>query len=620
VRTRSIACFALGAGLAVPALQAQSPDPWHVLILNGGTPFVPGAAVQEEAMRMALLAGASRPVEFHAEYLDSISFDTSRFEAELLALLRKKHEGLRIDLVMAIGPDALAFAERHRDRMWPEASIVFFSVSRPTVEGKPPGPHTTGVLVAFDEAGTLELARRLQPEARRLVLVSGASDYDKSWEPGLREAVRRHGEGLVVLYLLGEPLPDVLRTLAELPRDAIVLYTTIGRDGRGEPYVPRNVAEELARVSAAPVYAIVETQLGTGVVGGSMPGLAAGGQRAGALGLRVLEGEKAGDIPVQAPPPPRAMVDWRQLRRHGISESALPPGIVVRFRSQSVWEEYRGYIAAAVLALVVQTALIAALLVQSRRRRRAELDAQRQRAELAHASRLSAVGQLTASIAHEINQPLGAILSNAEAAEMFLDADPPRLDRVRQILADIGHEDRRASEVIRHVRSLLRKAPPEMQPLALNDVARDVLDLVRGDAERRGIALQVELGGPLPAIRGDRVQLQQALLNLILNSMDALQGGNGEGRIVVSTRAEKEAVELAVADNGPGIPAERLPHVFDSFYTSKKDGMGLGLSIVHSIVEAHGGRIEAGHSGGGGAVFRLRLPAALLAEAPASAV
>jgi signal transduction histidine kinase len=102
--------------------------------------------------------------------------------------------------------------------------------------------------------------------------------------------------------------------------------------------------------------------------------------------------------------------------------------------------------------------------------------------------------------------------------------------------------------------------------------------------------------------------------------MDALQGGNGEGRIVVSTRAEKEAVELAVADNGPGIPAERLPHVFDSFYTSKKDGMGLGLSIVHSIVEAHGGRIEAGHSGGGGAVFRLRLPAALLAEAPASAV
>jgi C4-dicarboxylate-specific signal transduction histidine kinase len=342
-----------------------------------------------------------------------------------------------------------------------------------------------------------------------------------------------------------------------------------------------------------------------------MPSLASVGRRAAALALRVLGGEKADAIPVEPAPPAVPMVDWRQLRRWGLPEKALPPDAVVLSRSPSLWEEYGPYIAAVLLVLVVQAGLIVALLVQSRRRRRAELEAQRQRTELAHASRLSAVGQLTASIAHEINQPLGAILSNAEAAQMFLGADPPGLDRVRQILADIADEDRRASEVIRHVRSLLRKAPPEMQTLGLNDVARDVLALVGGDARRRGVALESELHPTLPPIRGDRVQLQQALLNLILNGLEALdRGASAERRITVRTQpAEESSVELVVADTGPGIPEPLIPRLFESFFTTKRDGMGLGLSIVRSIAEAHGGRIDVTSNHGRGAAFRLRLPA-----------
>jgi signal transduction histidine kinase len=607
---RSIARFGLGALLAAPVVPAQPQEAWRVLILNDAAPFVPGGAAQEDALRSALVAGASRPLEFHVEYLDRVSFDLARYEPEFLALLRKKHQGVRMDLVIAIGPFAMEFAERHRDEMWPEASIVFFSVSDDTLRTHEPGPHTTGVKIGFDVPGTLALARRLQPTARRVVLIAGASDYDRGWEPHLREAVRREGQGLEASFLLGAPLPDVLREVSQLPAHTIALYTTIGRDGRGQPYVPRNVAEELARVSKAPVYSPVETQLGFGIVGGSMFSLAATGRSAAAVALRVLAGERPDSIPVQPPPPAVPMVDWRQLRRWGLPEQALPPGSVVIARAPSAWEQYGPYIAAIAVVLLVQTGLIVALLAQSRRRRQAELDAQRQRAELAHASRLSAVGQLTASIAHEINQPLGAILSNAEAAEMFLDADPPRLDRVRQILADIGHEDRRASEVIRHVRSLLGKAPPEMRTLALNDVARDVLDLVAGDASRRGVALEAVLDTALPPIHGDRVQLQQALLNLVLNGMEAMEhASNGDRRISVRTRrADDASVELAVADTGPGIPEQQIPHLFESFFTTKKDGMGLGLSIVRSIAEAHGGRIEVGNDRG--AVFRLRIPAA----------
>jgi len=506
---------------------------------------------------------------------------------------------------------ALRFAERHREEAWPGVPIVFFSVGEATLRESPPGPGVTGVMIGFDEAGTIDLARRLQPDARRIVIVSGASGYDRGWEPRLREAARQKAEGLEVFFSFGEPLPDVLRRVAELPRDSIVLYTTIGRDGRGVPYVPRNVATELGRASAAPVYAVAESQLGYGVVGGSMQSMAATGESAAALALRVLAGEKPEAIPVEPAPRAAPMVDWRQLQRWGLPEKALPPGAIVLFKTPSVWDQYGAYIGAAVLVLLVQSSLIVALLVQSRRRRRAEVEAERQRAELAHASRLSAVGQLTASIAHEINQPLGAILSNAEAAELFLSADPPRIDRVRQILADIGDEDRRASAVIRHVRSLLGKAPTEMQPLVLNDVARDVLDLVGGDAARRGITLDSDLHVSLLRIRGDRVQIQQALLNLLLNAMEALeQAANGDRRIVVRTMpAPESAVDLVVADNGPGIPETARPQLFDSFYTTKPAGMGLGLSIVRSVAEAHGGRVEAGVNEGGGALFRLRIPA-----------
>jgi two-component system sensor kinase FixL len=149
-----------------------------------------------------------------------------------------------------------------------------------------------------------------------------------------------------------------------------------------------------------------------------------------------------------------------------------------------------------------------------------------------------------------------------------------------------------------------------MRTLALNDVARDVLDLVAGDASRRGVALEAVLDTALPPIHGDRVQLQQALLNLVLNGMEAMEhASNGDRRISVRTRrADDASVELAVADTGPGIPEQQIPHLFESFFTTKKDGMGLGLSIVRSIAEAHGGRIEVGNDRG--AVFRLRIPAA----------
>lgn len=235
--------------------------------------------------------------------------------------------------------------------------------------------------------------------------------------------------------------------------------------------------------------------------------------------------------------------------------------------------------------------------------------AEEARQELIHASRLALLGEFTASIAHEINQPLGAILSNADAAEMLLDASPPPLDEVRQILTDIRNDDLRASDVIQRLRSLLRRRELELRPVHLKKVIADVLGLVRAESQRRQIDVQTRITDRLPIVSGDKVHLQQILLNLLINGMEAMSDTSGTRRLTVSTTLSGSGfVEVAVADTGQGIPPDQLPRVFDRFFSTKSDGIGLGLAITQSLVEAHGGRIWAENPPGEGATFRFTLP------------
>jgi two-component system, LuxR family, sensor kinase FixL len=230
---------------------------------------------------------------------------------------------------------------------------------------------------------------------------------------------------------------------------------------------------------------------------------------------------------------------------------------------------------------------------------------------LAHAGRLALVGELTGSIAHELNQPLGAILANAAAAEKLLASGSPPLEEIRNILADIRKDDLRAAEVIQRVRALLRKRETLMHPLDLNEVADEVVQLVSTDARRRSVALETEIASGLPVVRGDRIYLQQVLLNLLLNGMDAMMDTpQADRRIIVRTqRSGEQSVSVSISDSGHGIPSDRLSHVFESFYTTKEHGMGLGLAIARSIIEVHGGRIWASNNPGGGATFCFTLPA-----------
>lgn len=245
-------------------------------------------------------------------------------------------------------------------------------------------------------------------------------------------------------------------------------------------------------------------------------------------------------------------------------------------------------------------------------RHRAEIEARTMRLELSHFARVAMMGELTASLAHELNQPLTAILTNAQAAQRLLNLPTPDLVDVREILDDIMTDGHRASETIRRVRDLLTKSEPKYQALDLNTIIVDVVGFINNEMLAKHVAVTMQLTPDLPQVRGDRIQLQQVILNIILNALDAMKDmPAGQRHIdIISAWVDKESLQVSIKDTGTGISVDTLDKIFDPFFTAKPDGMGMGLAICRSIVEGHGGRLWAVNNGGRGATFRFTLPIA----------
>lgn len=593
--------------LACAAPAAASPG---VLVIYADERFLPANQEFEAGMRAALgLPNAD--LEYSSEYLDVTRFSEPDAGPRWRDFIKGKYAAHDIRVVVAGSTAALDFMIRFRADLFPDRPLVVAAVPQTALALRTLPAGTIVLPMDYDFAGTVRHAQQLQRDATEVVVPVGTNASDAVWEERVRREIAAPAGALPVRYLKGLSLDEMTRAVSGLTSASIVLLVPINRDGAGSTRSPNTTMVAIATASAAPVYSVFSPLLGRGIVGGQMVTFTHMAEATASIVRRLLDGESVEKIPAPAAPTPGFVVDWRQLQRHGLNEAHLPADAEVQFKTPNVWQQYRTIILVASALMVLQAVSLVALLVQRRRRDAAEKQAQRHRNDLAHLSRVSLMGELSASLAHELNQPLTAILSNAQAATRFLQAEHPDLDTIRDIVRDIADDDRRAGEVIRRLRTLLMKGQPQLQPLRCNDIVETVLRVAMHDLEIRDVTVSTNLAADLPLVNGDAVQLQQVLLNLVINAADAMRALPAPDRRMTIAAAMREGmqVELSVSDRGHGIAEADLHAVFQPFFTTKAEGLGMGLSISRSIVEAHGGRLWAANNPGRGATFYVMLPA-----------
>lgn len=592
-------------------LAAQAAKTNFVLVVDQEAAGRPAHFEFLSGLRQALEGILPGRSELQIENLDPLRAEDATYYPQFEQWLTGKYRGRKPDAIVALGPMSLEFMFKARGSLFPQTPIVFSAVEKDEARAFAGRTNLTGVPVGVDMAGTLEAAVELCPEARRIALISDEPTAPQVHQRLLAEVARVAATGFEFIPLTNLGLAEAKHRLATLPPQTIVLFHSIRIEGGYQVFTQRDALAELSSVSRSPLFSCADIFIGFGTVGGSSIVYSRlGAEVAGQVGAVIRAGNAESVLAVESACH-RLMFDWREMQRWSIAESRVPPGSDVRFRLPTLWEAHREKVVIVISALIIQAALIIALLVQRFRRQQAERALLQNREQLAHAGRVSAMGQLASSLAHELNQPLGAILRNAEAAELYLQKAVPNLDEVRAVLADIRKDDQRAGGVIDRMRALLQRHQLTSERLALPELAKDVIALVQVDAALRHVDCDLQITPGIPAIRGDRVHLQQVLLNLLLNAMDAMSQTRSEARrLLVRIRpASAQNVEVMVADSGAGIPVEHLAQVFTPFFTTKASGMGMGLSIARTIIEAHGGRIWAENRPEGGAAFRFMLPA-----------
>src|SRR5262245_1392707 len=498
------------------AAGAATPEPKRVMILHSfGQNFRPWAEYARTT-RAELELQSPWPLDIQDYSLVTARSSDEDVEGPFLNYLVAVGARHPPDLIICVGAPAANFVQRYRDRLFPATPMIITAVEQRRVDFARLGKNDTVVSVSHDFSASFANILRVLPHTRKIIVVIGASPNERFWLGEIRKEMPPFENRVEFAWTDDIPFEKFLDTAAALPPNTVLFWGLMNVDSAGVVYEGDGALKRLHAAANAPIFSYDDGFFGAELVGGPMHSVADGSRRTAAIAVRILGGEKAGDIRPEPTKYAAAKFDWRQLQRWSISEQLLPPGSTIYFRELRAWEKYRWLIAVVGAVVLLQASLISVLLYERRRRKLAEFEARHRIAELAHVNRYTLAGELTASIAHELNQPLGSILVNTETAALMLDSPAPDVGELREILSDIRRDDQRAGEVIRRLRSLLKRTPFEAKEIDLNEMVRETLDLVADLAQARGVSLDAVLEGTQLPVNEENIKLHQVLIHLIM--------------------------------------------------------------------------------------------------------
>ena len=602
-----LACVVCGAAFA-----ADRPQKNVLMLHSFGRDFKPWSEYAK-VVRNELNRQSPWPVNIIEHSLLSALHGDENPEGSFVGYLRALFAREPPDIVLSMGAPAAGFVQRHRQQLFANTPMVFTAVEQRRVQRSILTENDTVVAVAHDFPAIVDNILRILPDTKTIAMVIGASPNERFWLGEMRRELAPYTHRVSFEWYNDRAFPEILKQAAESPAHMAIYWHSLNVDAAGVVHESETSLSKLYAVANAPIFTFDGSFFGQEIVGGPMHSVLKLGQATAAVVVRILGGEKAGDITTPASGFAPPIYDWRQLQRWGISETRLPPGSEIRFREPTIWQRHFWTMVAIFAALAVQSALIIALFWEDRRRRRSEANAQVLMGGLAHTNRIATAGQLTASIAHEIRQPLASIASFSSAGLNWLKRQPPNVEEVRSGLENIINQVHRVDDVIKNVNALFKNESTARTEVNLNTLVRQVLTSTARAVVSNGIVRETKLAdNPPPYVMANPGQLQQVILNLITNAIEAMSASeHGARTLRIETSIDQaDSVVITVADSGPGFDSKVAEELFKPFFTTKSSGMGLGLPICKSVIEAHNGKLTVASREPRGAVFRIVLPRA----------
>ena len=549
------------------------------------------------------------PLDIIENSLVTARFSDENPDAPFVEYLSALFAKRPLDLIVSIGAPAADFVQRHRRRLFPSTPMVLTAVDQRRVQYSNLTGDDVAVAVNINYLSAFENILQVLPDTKEVIVVVGTSPIEKFWKDAIGKQAEPLTNRIKLSWTDELPFEELLKQASALPPHTAIFWELMIVDAAGVVHEGDLSLERLHAVANAPIFSYDESFFGSAIVGGPLLKVADTSRLTATVAVRILNGEKAGDIKVSPVEFSAPRFDWGQMQRWGISEKNLPPGGEILFRDPTVWGQYRAYILAAAAAILIQAALIFWLLYEHRRRHLAEVQARNSMAELTQLNRLATAGELSAAIAHEIRQPIAGMVAMANAAVRWLSREIPDIGEARDAMNNVVATGHHASDVITNVRELFGKDTQEKTPTDVNKLIRKVLALVYIDLRKHSIETQLNLSEQLPPLIGNEVQLRQVVLNLVMNAIE-LMASVAEPRVlsIKSESTEHNSVLVSIADTGSGIDVANLNRIFAPMFTTKTRGMGMGLSICKSIIDSHNGGIWVSAGVPRGSIFHFELP------------
>ncbi|MFW2367905.1 MAG: ATP-binding protein [Desulforhopalus sp.] len=582
--------------------------PKRILALFAFKQALPWSYRIEETLRTTLTTNPPFPIEFNVEHADLPRNPDKVYTQKLLDFYKHKYSSKKLDLILALGDESAALIAEYGEELFGSTPVVLVTSEKGILPPSFLKKNIKSFVWGWDCGATIGLIGNLLPKVKNLYLISGNSHTDLGIRENALKSVHLYEKRFDIKFITDFVTSEMLEKVGQLPEDSAIFFLSVLRDMNNEYFVSRDLMHVVSSKANVPTFGLGDTYLGHGIVGGSLLSAEVQGKRFADISVKLLTGVPLSEKDMTSSN--LFMFDWRELRRWSISEKKLPPDSIVRYREPSVWKEHIQAIIIGFTIISFQAVALILLLIQRRKRSEAEAESHRLRDEIAQVSRVLTMGEIAASLAHELNQPLTAIQSYAQAARRFLSGSPPDLKEVDTSLNGVVIGSRRAKDVIQRIRKNLEKQPSERRPVRVRDLVDEAVLLVSRTVDEKNIVLRIEIPVQIPMVFGDRVQIQQVLLNLIINGCEAIDSANGgiKDLVVKAVANQPGFVTISVQDSGIGTEEENLENIFDAFFTTKREGLGLGLAISRSIVEEHGGRLWASQNQAGGTTFSITVP------------